>query len=227
MNRCGQVDLIAVPDVGVGGNHGIGGGSVYLVEETTTKDVRRFVFFGGVELGGLPGSHHLGLGQRSEGPFVFLAIGVLGLGVLADSQGEDQGDVGCGLDGFEQSVEEGRELTTGPRISPFHLPQVDGDLVDHDEGGLAPEQLPDRLSPWGDVLLVALLDPSIAFGPGQSVGKLTPEGLGPQIRARGSARRRGRCSRRPGPPPGPVPLGKRAGSTNSSTLSTPGIPRTA
>ena len=179
-HRRRQVDLVAVPYVGVGGNHRIGGGSVDLVEETTTEDVGRLVFFGGVELGGLAGSDHLGFGQRGQGPFVFLAVGVLGLGVLADGQGEHQGDVGSGLDRLEQGVEEGRELAAGPGISPFHLPQVDRDLVDHDQGGLAAEQLPDGLGPRGDVPLVALLDPSIAFGPGQTVGQLAPEGLGPE-----------------------------------------------
>ena len=184
-HRCRQVGLVSVPDVGVGGNDGIGGGSVDLVEEPATEDVGGLVLFRGVELGGLPGSDHLGFGQGSQGPFVLLAVGVLGLGVLAHGQGEHQGDVGSRLDRLEQGMEEGRELAAGPGIGPFHLPQVDRDLVDHDEGGLAPEEFPDGLGPRGDVPLVALLDPSIAFGPGQTVGQLTPEGLGPQTGLQG------------------------------------------
>ena len=112
-------------------------------------------------------------------------------------------------------MEEGRELTTGPGISPFHLPKVDRDLIDHDQGGLAAEQFPNGLGPRGDVPLVALLDPPIAICPSQTVGQLTPEGLGPEAAldvspSAGSLFSPSRAATRTDP------FGNRAGSTNSS-----------
>jgi hypothetical protein len=63
-------------------------------------------------------------------------------------------------------MEKGCELTTSSGVGSFDLAKVNRDLIDHDEGWLAPEQFTDCLSPRGYVSLVTLLNPSITFGPG-------------------------------------------------------------
>ena len=105
----------------------------------------------------------------------------------------------------------------GPGVGPFHFPQVDRDLVDHDQGGLATEKLD------GVSRRPGRRASRRPLGRGESPRRRPggrpahPRGSWPVALARGSDRRRDRCSRRPSAATRTGPLGSRAGSTNSST----------
>ena len=112
---------------------------------------------------------------------MLLAVGVLGLGVFADREGENERDVRGGFDGLEQGVKERGELAARSGVRPLHLPKVDGNLVDHDEGGLATEEFSEGSAPGATCFSSTFLHATIAFGTGQAVGQLAPEGFGPSL----------------------------------------------
>ena len=66
------------------------------------------------------------------------------------------------------------------RVGPLHCPQVDRDLVDHDEGRLAAEQLAEGFGTGGDVFFITLLSASVTLCAGQAIGQLAPKRLGEQ-----------------------------------------------
>ena len=59
-----------------------------------------------------------------------------------------------------------------------HLAQIHREFVKQDEGGLAPEQLPESLGTWRDPLRVTVADPFVPFPSSECIRDLAPRRTG-------------------------------------------------
>ena len=173
-----EVPGVGRPQAAVGRHHLGGPGVVNAGEQPAAQHLGCLLLRGGVQHGGFAGRHALGLVHLPRHELVFRGVGVQPEAPLSDGQGEHQGRARAALHRLEQRGEEGGELL---RLRPaLDLAQVDGQLVQQDQGRLAAEKVPDVSGTRRPPLLVAGPHRLVPGDAGQGVGQLAPWGVSSQ-----------------------------------------------
>ena len=135
----GQCVAVGVPHLGVARDHRLRRFQIDRFEKAGPQNVGRLVFLGGVQRRGASHGDAFRLGHGGGGALVLIFICVAGLVVLADRKGVNECDLRRGGHGLEEVVNEGGELLGRVRKRALHLAEVDGNLVEQNQRGLAAE----------------------------------------------------------------------------------------